>query len=131
MVVFGLCQNALYLGLNFEAMRTVEASVAVVVASLLPLFVAALDWIFLGERLAPLALGGLAAGFAGVLIIMSARLGGGADPVGLSPLLSPACWRSQWPRFWCAASRSAAISGWSSACRCWWAARHFSRSRGD
>ncbi len=35
-IVFGLCQNALYLGLNFEAMRSVEASVAVIIASLLP-----------------------------------------------------------------------------------------------
>ena len=26
--VFGLCQNALYLGLNFYAMQTIEASVA-------------------------------------------------------------------------------------------------------
>ena len=83
-VVFGICQNALYLGLNFEALRSVEASLAVVVASLLPLIVAALGRLFLGERLAPLALAGLAAGVVGVLIIMAARLGGGADPVGLS-----------------------------------------------
>lgn len=83
-LVFGICQNALYLGLNFEALRTVEASLAVVVASLLPLFVAGLGRVFLGERLAALALAGLAAGVAGVLIIMTARLGGGADPVGLA-----------------------------------------------
>ena len=82
--VFGLCQNALYLGLNFEALRSVEASLAVVVASLLPLIVAGLGRLFLGERLAPLALAGLAAGVLGVLIIMAARLGGGADPVGLA-----------------------------------------------
>lgn len=83
-VIFGICQNALYLGLNFEAMRTVEASVAVVVASLLPLVVAALGRVFLGDRLTPLAIAGLVAGLAGVLVIMTARLGQGADPVGLA-----------------------------------------------
>jgi drug/metabolite transporter (DMT)-like permease len=82
--VFGLCQNALYLGLNFEAMRTVEASVAVVVASLLPLIVAALGRLFLGERLAPVALAGLAAGVSGVLVIMTARIGHGADLYGIA-----------------------------------------------
>ncbi len=77
--IFGVCQNALYLGLNFFAMRTVEASLAAIIASMLPLIVAALSWAFLRERLAPLAAAGLAAGFAGVLVIMTARLGGGAD----------------------------------------------------
>jgi probable blue pigment (indigoidine) exporter len=83
-VVFGLCQNALYLGLNFLAMQTVEASVAVIIASLLPLVVAALARLVLGERLAPMAIAGLAAGVAGVLVIMTARLGAGADPVGVA-----------------------------------------------
>ena len=83
-VIFGICQNALYLGLNFEAMRTVEASVAVVIASLLPLVVAGLGRVFLGERLSPLALVGLVLGFLGVLVIMAARLGQGADLWGLA-----------------------------------------------
>jgi drug/metabolite transporter (DMT)-like permease len=82
-VIFGLCQNALYLGLNFEAMRTVEASVAVVIASLLPLVVAILGRLFLGERLSRLATVGLAAGFAGVLVIMTARIGAGIDLWGV------------------------------------------------
>ncbi len=82
--VFGLCQNALYLGLNFLAMRTIEASLASVIASALPLIVAALAFAVMGERLTPLAGAGLVAGFAGVLVIMSARLGTGADPVGMA-----------------------------------------------
>jgi probable blue pigment (indigoidine) exporter len=86
--VFGLCQNALYLGLNFLAMRTLEASVAVIVASLLPLIVAALAWAAFGERLTPLAGAGLAAGLVGVLVIMTARLGGGADPLALGLCLA-------------------------------------------
>jgi len=82
-ILFGICQNALYLGLNFEGMRTVEASLASVIASMLPLIVAALGRIT-GERLAPRALAGLAAGFAGVLIIMASRIGQGADPFGMA-----------------------------------------------
>jgi drug/metabolite transporter (DMT)-like permease len=83
-VIFGLCQNALYLGLNFEAMRTIEASVAVIIASMLPLFVAALGWVILGERLTASAWAGLAAGFAGVLVIMMGRLDGGTDAYGVA-----------------------------------------------
>ena len=63
--VFGLCQNALYLGLNFVAMQTVEASVAAIVASTMPLLVAALGWAFLGRRVGALGTAGLVAGFAG------------------------------------------------------------------
>jgi probable blue pigment (indigoidine) exporter len=82
-VIFGLCQNALYLGLNFEAMRTVEAGLASIIASMLPLVVAALGRIWPGERLTALAAAGLVAGFAGVLVIMTARLGHGADLRGI------------------------------------------------
>lgn len=82
-LAFGLCQNALYLGLNFEAMRSIEASTAAVIASMLPLVVAALGRLFLGERLPALALAGLAAGAVGVLVIMQARFGRGADIQGL------------------------------------------------
>lgn len=82
-ILFGICQNTLYLGLNFAAMRTVEASVAVIIASLLPLSVAAARWLGAGERLGRLGVIGLSAGLLGVLVIMSARLSGGADPVGV------------------------------------------------
>ncbi|WP_424933252.1 DMT family transporter [Amaricoccus macauensis] len=81
-ILFGVCQNALYLGLNFEAMRTVEASLASVIASMMPLIVAALGRLT-GERLSRQAGLGLVAGFAGVLIIMGGRLGQGADLLGM------------------------------------------------
>ena len=32
-ILFGLCQNALYLGLNFIAMQSVEASLAAIIAA--------------------------------------------------------------------------------------------------
>jgi len=82
-LVFGICQNALYLGLNFVAMQRVEASVAAIIASSLPLLVALFGWVALGDRLRPVAVAGLVAGFGGVLLIMGARFAGGIDPVGV------------------------------------------------
>jgi probable blue pigment (indigoidine) exporter len=78
-VVFGICQNALYLGLFHFAMQTVEAGLAAIIASALPLFVAGLGRVFLGQRLAAVAVAGLFAGFAGVLVIMTGRIGHGLD----------------------------------------------------
>jgi len=83
-ILFGLCQNAVYLGLLFVAMQTVEASLAAILASTMPLIVAAAGWAVLGERLAPLGVAGLAAGFAGVVLIMGGRLGAGIDPLGVA-----------------------------------------------
>ncbi|SMX38916.1 DMT family transporter [Maliponia aquimaris] len=83
-IVFGICQNALYLGLNFVAMQTVEASLAAIIASTMPLLVALTGWAFLKERLRPQALAGLIAGLCGVAIIMGARFGGGLDLVGVA-----------------------------------------------
>jgi drug/metabolite transporter (DMT)-like permease len=82
-LIFGLCQNALYLGLNFVAMRSIEASLASIIASTMPLLVALLGWIFFGDRIRPLGIAGLFAGVAGVAIIMGARLEGGVDLTGV------------------------------------------------
>jgi drug/metabolite transporter (DMT)-like permease len=82
-VIFGICQNALYLGLNFVAMQTVEASVAAIVASTLPLLVAVAAWAVFGETLRPLGIAGLVAGFAGTALIMGSRISGGIDLYGL------------------------------------------------
>ncbi len=84
-VIFGICQNALYLGLNFVAMQTIQAGLAAIIASSMPLLVAALGWIFLRERIPALGIAGLFAGFSGVGVIMASRIGGGGvDPFGLS-----------------------------------------------
>ncbi len=82
-ILFGICQNALYLGLNFVAMQTVEASLAAIIASSLPLWVAFAGWLIWGERVRPLGLVGLIAGFAGVGLIMGSRLTAGVDPFGV------------------------------------------------
>lgn len=82
--VFGVCQNALYLGLYFRAMQTVPASLAAIVASSMPLIVALMGRLVFGRRLTPLAWAGLVGGLAGVVLIMGSRLTGGADPIGLA-----------------------------------------------
>ena len=82
--IFGICQNALYLGLFFFAMQTVEASLAAIVAAAMPLFVGLAGWLVLGDRLRPLAILGLVLGIGGVALIMGSRLTGGADPVGIA-----------------------------------------------
>ncbi len=83
-LIFGLCQNALYLGLNFVAMQTVEAGLASIIASTLPLWVALAGWTLFGEKVRPMALAGLAAGLFGVILVMGARLSQGVDPVGVA-----------------------------------------------
>ncbi len=83
-VLFGICQNTIYLGANFIAMQWIEASLAAIIASLLPLTVAAASWAFLGERLSKTGIIGLIAGAVGVFIIMGARLSGGADLFGVA-----------------------------------------------
>lgn len=83
-VVFGLCQNTLYLGLNFVAMQTIEAGLAAIIASSLPLWVTLAGWLALGERQRPLGLIGLVAGFIGVLLVMGSRLSDGVDVWGVA-----------------------------------------------
>ena len=83
-LIFGVFQNIAYLGLNFVAMQTVEASLAAIIASSLPLLVAMVGWLRGTDRLAPLGVAGLAAGFVGVALIMGARLSGGAPPGGVA-----------------------------------------------
>ena len=83
-VIFGLCQNALYLGLNFIALQWVQASLASIIASSMPLIVAALGWALGRERIAPLGQLGLTLGFAGVALVMGTRVSGGADPTGIA-----------------------------------------------
>ncbi len=82
-LILGLCQNALYLGLNWTAMQWIEAGLASIIAATMPLLVAFLGWTLMGERLRPMGVAGLVLGVAGVAIIMGARLQGGSDPTGI------------------------------------------------
>lgn len=82
--IFGVLQNAMYLGMNFVAMQNIEASLAAIIASTMPLIVGFAAWILYGERLKPLGVAGLVAGVVGVAIIMGARLSGGVDMFGIA-----------------------------------------------
>ena len=82
-LVLGLCQNSLYLGLNFKAMTVIPAGLAAIIASSVPLIVALICRAFLRERLSWLGHVGLAIGFAGVLLIMTHRISGGDSTLGM------------------------------------------------
>lgn len=82
-MLFGLCQNGLYLGLNFVAMQRIEASLAAIIASTMPLLVAALGWAFMGQRVGRLGVAGLLAGSLGVALIMGTRIEQGAYLPGI------------------------------------------------
>ena len=82
-IVFGICQNALYLGLNFVAMQSIEASLASIIASTMPLAVGFAGWVFFSERLSWVGILGLLAGAVGVALIMGARMQDGADLFGV------------------------------------------------
>ncbi len=82
-ILLGLCQNSLYLGLNFKAMTLVPAGLAAILASSVPLIVALLSWLFLKERLGWVGYAGLAAGFLGVVTIMASRAAGGESGFGM------------------------------------------------
>ncbi|MEP5631114.1 MAG: DMT family transporter [Tateyamaria sp.] len=83
-IIFGVCQNAIYLGLNFYAMQTVEASLASIIASLLPLLVAFAGWVVFRDKLPMLGVIGLMLGIAGVVLIMSSRIEAGVDFYGVA-----------------------------------------------
>ena len=69
-LIFGFCQNVLNLGLNFVALQWIDASMAVIIASMLPLVVAVISWIYLLEKPGIIGVLGLVAGMSGVLLIM-------------------------------------------------------------
>ena len=81
--IFGICQNALYLGLNFVAMQWIEASLAAIIASTMPLMVALAGWLIFKDRVPVVGLIGLVAGIAGVVVIMGSRISGGVDVIGV------------------------------------------------
>ena len=82
--LLGVCQNSLYLGLFFVAMTRVPAGLASIIASTMPLLVAAAGPLFFKERVGRLGALGLALGFGGTLFILQDRLGGDLGFMGLS-----------------------------------------------
>ena len=73
-LVFGLVQNGLYLGLIFLALTKIDANVSVIIASILPLTVAFFSWILFKNKMTIVGLCGLVVGLFGVLLIMLQRV---------------------------------------------------------
>ena len=82
-IICGIFQNALYLGLNFVAMQIIEASIASIIASSMPLMVALAGWLVFRETLPFLGIVGLVFGILGVSLILSLRLETGVELQGL------------------------------------------------
>ena len=82
--IFGFCQNALYLGLFFVAMQRIEAGLASIIASAMPLIVGLASALFFSERLSKIGWLGLITGFGGVALIMGTRISGGIDMLGIA-----------------------------------------------
>lgn len=87
-IILGLCQNTLYLGLFFSAMTRIPAGLSAIIASAMPLVVALMAPVLIGERIGPVKALGLAIGFAGVVWIMATRIVGGIDLFGVGLALA-------------------------------------------
>ena len=76
--------------------QTIPSGIAALLIAMMPVWVAILGGIFLGERLPRLAVIGIVVGFAGVTILVGPSAVGGTgalDPVGLAAcLISPIAW---------------------------------------
>ncbi|MGI8857757.1 MAG: DMT family transporter [Thermomicrobiales bacterium] len=82
LALFGLCNAALPLAFNFEALRHLSAGTGAIIAATNPLIGALVAPRLLGERLSPVRIAGLGVGFGGVIVVLAARLG-----VGIATLL--------------------------------------------
>lgn len=107
-------------GMVSVAEQTVASGIAALFIATMPLWVALLGRVFLGERLDRRVLGGIVVGFAGTALLV-APLGGGAtlDAAGLIPLLiSPIAWSSGslWSRTAPLAKRPLVATGMEMLC---------------
>ena len=69
-ISIGLCQNTVCTALNFTAMQWVTASIAAIIASMLPIIIAMFLWIFKGEEIGIIGKLGLFTGIAGGFLIV-------------------------------------------------------------
>ena len=79
---------ALYLGIAAVALRHLSAGMGAVLASTIPLLLAAAGFAFLGERLSGPRLAGLAIAFASVLVVMWSRTSASDQPGAMLLILA-------------------------------------------
>jgi drug/metabolite transporter (DMT)-like permease len=83
--VLGMANQAVYLGLNYVAMRSISSGLAALVISANPVLVAVMAAIFLNDRMTWRKAAGLLFGVGGVVFVVNSRLAGGVDhPVGIA-----------------------------------------------
>jgi drug/metabolite transporter (DMT)-like permease len=84
------------MGLVAFGEQTVPSGITALLIAMMPVWVAILGRIFLGERLPRMAVVGIVTGFAGVAILIGPSAVGGSgalDPIGLAAIIvSPICW---------------------------------------
>ncbi|NMK50182.1 DMT family transporter [Achromobacter sp. Bel] len=76
LILLGVLNNALYLGLSWTGMTTVSSAFTAVLISTNPLLIGVLAGPVLGERLSWRKLAGLCLGLAGVALVLRSRLSG-------------------------------------------------------
>jgi drug/metabolite transporter (DMT)-like permease len=79
LVIIGIANNAMYLGLGYVGLRTVSAGLGTLVVSANPVLTAVLAAMLLGERLTWQKIVGLVLGVGGVGFIVAHRLSSGAS----------------------------------------------------
>ena len=85
LVLLGVANNALYLGLNYVGMRGISAGLSALIVSANPVLTAVLAAVFLGERMTWRKVAGLALGIGGVAFIVESRITSGLDsPIGVA-----------------------------------------------
>ena len=82
-LVFGVFQNTIYLGLNFVAMQWIDASLAATIASILPLIITIFLWLFFKEKLSTVGLLGLVIGLTGLILIIKASVPDKLNAIGI------------------------------------------------
>ncbi|MDO1582260.1 DMT family transporter [Rhizobium oryzicola] len=80
--VMGALSNALYLGLSFVALKSLSAEAVILIVSTAPFITSGLSALLGGPRSVVQVLGAVT-GFVGVYVVLSAKLGGGADLTGI------------------------------------------------
>jgi drug/metabolite transporter (DMT)-like permease len=79
LVLIGVANNAVYLGLNYVGMRSVSSGVTALIASANPVLTSLLAALVLGELLSWRKAIGLALGVGGVAYVVDSRIAGGAE----------------------------------------------------
>jgi drug/metabolite transporter (DMT)-like permease len=79
LVIIGIANNAVYLGLNYVGMRSVSSGVTALIASANPVLTSLFAALLLGEVLSWRKAIGLALGVGGVAYVVDSRIAGGAE----------------------------------------------------